>query len=69
MGRVQGGHATVSERGAGAHDSGTRTADRRVPTEFAQPVIQGADRRDRLTLSAECRAGGQVPSQQTALAQ
>jgi hypothetical protein len=32
-------------------------------------VIQGANRRDRLTLSTECRTGGQVPSQQTALAQ
>ncbi len=32
-------------------------------------MMQGADGRDRLTLPAECRTRGQVPSQQTALAQ
>ena len=69
MRRVQRGHATVPERRARSHDSRTRPADRRVPAEHAQPVVQGAGGRDRLALSPERRAGGQVSGQQTALAQ
>src|SRR5580692_11516242 len=69
MRRVQGGHATVPERGTRAHNARTRPAERRVPAEITQAVMQSADGCDRLALSPKRRARGQVSGQQTTLTQ
>ena len=69
MRRVQGGHTTVPERGARAHNARTRPTEHRVPAEIMQAVMQSAHGCDRLTLSPKRGACGQVPGQQTTLTQ
>src|ERR1035441_10828433 len=59
----------MPERGTRAHDARPWPTERRVPAEITQAIVQGADGCDRLTLSSERGARGQVPGQQTALAQ
>ena len=53
-------HAAMPERRARADDPRPRTADRRIPTQLAQPVVQGAGGADRLLLATERRSRGEV---------
>ena len=61
---VKGGQAAMSERRAGPNDPRTRSAHGRAPAEPAQPVVEGARRGDRLTLSPERRSHGQVSARE-----
>ena len=69
VGGVERRHAAVPERRAGADDPGAGPANRRVPAQLAEAVMQRARRADRLGLAAVGGARSYVPGEQAPPAQ